>query len=188
MGVCEIVLCVAVHMVPCVCRCVCGLHTCAWLVSGVLAGFGTLLGSTLPRQPVGRDKLWHVRSQTHRQTDTHTHVYTCTYAEQLLLLQLLLSPIPELLVPKGGVGREVRRGRWKRRKRVEGGRRGKEMLEMRGGESWQHKLERYEEDVRNGKKESNKSKRGGKEPKRGERVGGSETLTLSNHTWDSLTY
>lgn len=65
-------------------------HTHTQSVSGVLAGFGTLLGLTQPRQPVGGDKLWHVYSHIQRER------------EQLLLLQLLLSPNPELPVPKKG--------------------------------------------------------------------------------------
>lgn len=44
-------------------------------------------------------------------------------------------------------------------------------------------MERYEEDVRNGKKESNKSEIGGKELKRGEGVGGIRvTYAQQSHT------
>lgn len=75
-------------------------HTHTQSVSGVLAGFGTLLGLTQPRQPVGGDKLWHVYSHIQRER------------EQLLLLQLLLSPNPELPVPKkGGVGGSMKKKR-----------------------------------------------------------------------------
>lgn len=46
-------------------------------------------------------------------------------------------------------------------------------------------MERYKEDVRNGKKESNESERGGKEAKRGREVGWGgiqDTYTQQSHT------
>lgn len=44
-------------------------------------------------------------------------------------------------------------------------------------------MERYKEDVRNGKKESNESERGGKEAKReGSGVGSQDTYTQQSHT------
>lgn len=111
----------------CVCLCtrvfaVCmDLHTCAWSVSGVLAGFGTLLGSTLPRQPVGRDKLWHVCLHTHIHTRTQSSCSFCSCC---------CRPTQNSLFQRRVRG-EVRRGRWKRSKRRGGRGRGREMLEMR---------------------------------------------------------
>lgn len=42
------------------------VYVCApgWLV-GFWQGCGTLLGPTLPKQPGGGDKLWHVHTLTH---------------------------------------------------------------------------------------------------------------------------
>lgn len=97
---CEIVLCVAVHMVPRVCCCtrvfeVC-THAPGWLV-GCWQGLVPCWD-----QPCPGSLLEGTSCGMYAHIHTHRHTYTHTYAEQLLLLQLLLSPIPELPVPKGG--------------------------------------------------------------------------------------